>query len=76
VRALAEVGAHRLASARDSYRVAIDKDPRDWALWFELAQASQGRARRVALERALRLNPRSPEISQYAASVKIPGLGR
>ncbi len=52
------------AAARKSFREAIEKDPRDWTLWFELADASRGRQRQLALAQASRLNPRSPEIAE------------
>jgi O-antigen ligase len=43
--------------ARPDFRRAIDKNPRDWFLWYELAQASRGGLRRLALGRAASLNP-------------------
>jgi len=51
------------AAARASFRAAIDKDPRDWRLWYSLARASDGRERRAALEVATRLNPLSAEVA-------------
>jgi hypothetical protein len=68
----AQVLAGKSAAARASFRKAIMKDRRDWTLWFELAQASRGRARADALRQASRLNPRSPEI----AAVEKPQEGR
>jgi len=75
VRALAGVGEGRLADARQRFRVAIEKDPSDWLLWFELAQASRGAAARHALTIARSLNPRSPEIAQYVAD-RSAAVGR
>ena len=49
-----------LADARVSFRRAIEKDPRDWTLWYELALASRGVERQRALAQASRLNPRRP----------------
>lgn len=46
-----------LAGARVSFRQAIEKDRRDWTLWFELAEASRGADRQQALAVASRLNP-------------------
>jgi tetratricopeptide (TPR) repeat protein len=76
LRGLAAVGQGRLADARQRFRVAINKDPQDWLLWFELAQASQGQARRVALTHAARLNPRSPEVASYAAAAGVGRFGK
>ena len=59
----AQVLAGKSAAARASFRKAITKDRRDWTLWFELAQASRGRERALALHQASRLNPLSPEIA-------------
>jgi O-antigen ligase len=44
-------------AARVSFRKAIEKDPRDWTLWYELALASRGVERRQAYAEASRLNP-------------------
>ena len=53
------------AAARASLRKAISKDPNNWLLWYDLAGASDGAARRVALGHAKRLNPLSPEIAEF-----------
>jgi O-antigen ligase len=66
----AQVLAGKPAAARDSFRKAITKDGRDWTLWFQLAEASQGRERQRALAEASRLNPLSPEIA--AARTRPP----
>lgn len=50
------------SAARRSFRKAIDKDPRDWNLWYGLARASDGAGRAAAIARAQRLNPRSTEL--------------
>jgi len=68
LRAEARLAEGRRAAAGADFRKAIAEDPRDWTLWFGLAQASRGHPRRVALARALRLNPRSPEIAEYMAA--------
>ena len=59
-----------LAGARASLRRALDKDPDDWQLWFNLAAASRGRKRAEAIDRARRLNPLSPEIADYVKSLR------
>jgi tetratricopeptide (TPR) repeat protein len=61
----AQLARGNLTAARRSFRKAIAQEPRDWELWFDLAQASGGAARRRALAQGLRLNPRSPELQDY-----------
>jgi tetratricopeptide (TPR) repeat protein len=61
----AQLVAGELASARESFRKAIAKEPTDWELWFRLAEASSGREQRRALAEALRLNPRSRELADF-----------
>jgi hypothetical protein len=68
LRAEAQLATHRLAAARRDFGRAVAKDPRDWTLWFGLAQVSDGEAARRALVRARELNPRSPEITEYLAA--------
>jgi O-antigen ligase len=51
------------SGAAASFRRAIAKEPNDWSLWYGLARASRGRAQRLALRRAARLNPLSPEVA-------------
>jgi tetratricopeptide (TPR) repeat protein len=46
-----------VAAARQSFRKAVEKDPGDWTLWYELALASRGAERRAAFAEASRLNP-------------------
>jgi len=53
----AQLAAGDTAAARGSFRKAIDKEPTDWLLWFHLAEASTGAAKRQAADEALRLNP-------------------
>jgi O-antigen ligase len=52
-----ELALRHLRVARADFRRAIDKDPRDWYLWYELSRASRGGERRRALARARSLNP-------------------
>jgi Tfp pilus assembly protein PilF len=51
-------------AARASYQEAIQRDPENWSLWYGLAAASNGAARDRALDRAIKLNPRSPEADE------------
>jgi hypothetical protein len=53
----AELARGNSRAARRDYRTAIDKDPHDWSYWYDLAQASRGALRRLALVRAASLNP-------------------
>ena len=64
------LGEAQLASgdtpgARKSFRKAIEKEPSDWQLWFDLAQATTGSEQRRALAEAKQLNPRSPELETF-----------
>jgi O-antigen ligase len=52
-------------AAQANFRKAIAKDPNNWLLWAELGVASEGTARRAAIEQALRLNPLAPELADY-----------
>ena len=45
------------AAARDAYRQAVVKDPRNWQLWLGLASVSSGAERARAVERLTPLNP-------------------
>jgi hypothetical protein len=68
----AQLASGGLAGARVSFRRALARDSRNWALWYELATASKGRARSEALLRARELNPRSPEIAELEAEQAGP----
>ena len=59
----AQLAQGDLHAARGSFRQAIERDRGNWGLWYELALASEGDARRGALERAARLNPLGEEIA-------------
>jgi tetratricopeptide (TPR) repeat protein len=52
-----QAAAGDLPAARASYRKAIDKDGRDWLLWYRLSSVSDGAEARQALAEAARLNP-------------------
>ncbi len=60
----AQLGAGDVRAARASFREAVRKDPDSWLLWLDLALASDGPARRAALERVRILNPLSPQLKQ------------
>lgn len=63
----ASLAAEDPAAARRSFRHALERDRSDWAIWLDLAQASDGAARDRALAEAARLNPRSPEVAALRA---------
>jgi hypothetical protein len=46
--------------AEAAFREATDRDPHNWVLWAEVARASEGVRRRIALAHVARLNPRLP----------------
>jgi O-antigen ligase/polysaccharide polymerase Wzy-like membrane protein len=56
--------------AVQSFRKAIDADPRDWRGWHDLAVASRGRDRARAIRRALALYPTSSEIQRTIAALR------
>jgi O-antigen ligase len=58
-----------VVAARKTLREALAEDANNWELWFNLAAASPGRARVVALRSARRLNPLSPELDEYVSSL-------
>jgi hypothetical protein len=62
LRGEAQLGLGQLEAARSSFRTALDKDPRDWKLWFDLALATKGDERRHAIDEASRLNRYSLEV--------------
>ena len=64
------------SAARASFRDAIEKDERDWVLWFDLARASEGRLQRRALRKASRLNPLSLEIADFRTELRRRRVGR
>jgi Flp pilus assembly protein TadD len=61
----ARLAEGKLVAARDALRSAITRDTHGWELWFDLARASTGARQRAALDRASRLNPRSPEVAEF-----------
>jgi hypothetical protein len=56
-------------AARDSLRRAVTLDRGQWSVWLDLALASQGPERGIALTRARELNPRSMEVADVAADI-------
>lgn len=73
----AQLGARQFSAARVSIYKALGKDKRDWSLWYDLAKLTNGRTRVNAMNHALALNPRSPEMAafqqQLASLSKLDG---
>ena len=65
----AQLSLHDFGPARHSLRRAIEKEPRSWVLWLDIAAASRGAARRAALARAVMLNPLSPDLDRLRAKL-------
>jgi hypothetical protein len=64
---IAQLRQGRLAPARTSFRMALEKDDSDWSIWLNLSWASRGAERRHAIAEAARLNPldsRIPTVKQ------------
>lgn len=64
-----EITAHHYADARHAIGTALAMDRGDWTLWLDLARASDGSTRLVALAHATALNPYSPEVAQLRAAL-------
>jgi O-Antigen ligase len=58
----AQLAAGDDPAARRSFRAGLRRDAREWKLWYDLALASRGGARRRALTEATRLNRYSLEV--------------
>jgi O-Antigen ligase len=63
----AQLGQGAFAAAEHDFREAIEREPRDFELWLDLARATDGAERAAALRRATQLNPLSPEIEDFRA---------
>jgi hypothetical protein len=55
---------------------AVERDRGDWAIWYNLGVASDGRARLVAYREAARLNPYSANVSVLRTLGVLPPLLR
>ncbi len=65
-----------LNAARQSFRQAIEKNPEDWDLWFDLAVASDGKTLREAVAHASRLNPLDPELTALREALRRQDAAR
>lgn len=68
IEAETQLASGELEKARQTFRRAVDADPRNWELWFALAQVTSGPESADALAEAQRLNPLSPELRVYVRS--------
>ncbi|MEO5575592.1 MAG: O-antigen ligase family protein [Gaiellaceae bacterium] len=64
LRGEAEVELGDNKAARRSLARALDRNPESWSAWFDLARASAGADRSSSLDRAMMLNPLSPEVDE------------
>lgn len=60
------------AAAQRSFRVAVERDPRDWVSWVELGTVSKGAEQRRAYAQAARLNPLSDRIARRCRQGLVP----
>ena len=63
----AHLGQGDFAAAEHDFREAIEREPRDFELWLDVARSTDGAGRAAALRRATQLNPLSPEIEEFRA---------
>jgi O-antigen ligase/polysaccharide polymerase Wzy-like membrane protein/tetratricopeptide repeat protein len=61
-----------LANARIALRRAIEKDRRDWTLWYDLGSVSTGRDQRRAYTEAAQLNPLSAQVAWLRFAGLLP----
>ena len=74
LRAEAEIAQGFRAAGRRSVATALEKDPSDWRLWFDLARASGGTRQRIALGRAFQMNPLNPALREFQAEFGVTPL--
>ena len=60
----AELALGHDRAARVSLRRAVELDPENWLIWYDLALASRGEERARAIDRVKVLNPLSPEADE------------
>lgn len=58
-----EIDQGKFSAARTTLRKAVGKDPADWTIWLDLANATTGREHKKALDQARKLNPLDPGIA-------------
>ena len=62
----AQLGTGDLAAARTSLEHARARGSEDWRTWFDLALASHGRDRRLAIARTRALYPGNPDLAVFS----------
>jgi O-Antigen ligase len=65
----AQLGQGATKAAAATFRRGIDRSPKDWNLWFDLARTTLGATQRDALAHAANLNPLSPEIRELRSEL-------
>jgi len=65
----AQLAAGDVAAARESFAHEVRLDRTNWRAWLDAARAATPRARAADLRTATRLNPFSPEIASFKASL-------
>ena len=68
----AQLAQGKVVRARTSFREAVRKSPNNWEMWRDLAAASPPVPARVALRRALALNPLASELHQLQQQLAAP----
>jgi predicted Zn-dependent protease len=68
----ARLAAGENGRARAILLAALERDPGDWELWYDLALASEGGGRARAAARARALNPLAPELTGLPPSRGTP----
>jgi tetratricopeptide (TPR) repeat protein len=66
----ARFGRGDFPGAAVAYRKAIELDPRDWLLWFDLGWATSGRTSDAAFAHARALDPLNPDIPRRTAHAR------
>jgi hypothetical protein len=64
LRGEAELELGNETAARRSFQESLDRNPQQWSVWLDLATASRRSERERALDRAVALNPLSPEVEE------------
>jgi hypothetical protein len=68
----AELGDGRYAGAAAAFAHATRLTPGDWQAWFGVARSTSGTERRLALVRALKLDPHEPLLALMARASGVP----
>jgi O-antigen ligase/polysaccharide polymerase Wzy-like membrane protein len=72
--AVAQGGLDQIDAARANLRAAVDMEPRDWSLWYQLSEVSLGPARHHAFAEARRLNPRRTSGEALSGDLRLVAI--